>query len=157
MLYIVFRLDDDRYALPAQQVVEVLPLLRLKQWPQAARGVAGVCTWRGRPVPVIDLSALSLGRSAPRSLGTRLLLVHYPAGDGAPRTLGLIAEDATDTARVEPGEFVAAGLRSDGAPYLGPVAMRDDGLLQRVDVAQLLPPALRETLFSDAEAAWAAA
>ncbi|HSV72024.1 MAG TPA: chemotaxis protein CheW [Methylibium sp.] len=158
MLYIVFRLDDDRYALPAQQVVEVLPLLQLKRWPQAPRGVAGICTYRGRPVPVLDLSELCLGRSAPRCLSTRLLLLHYPQHDPDAPThwLGLIAEDATDTARVDAAEFVDAGLRSDGAPYLGPVAARADGLLQRLDIAALLPPALRETLFVEAEATWAA-
>jgi chemotaxis-related protein WspB len=156
MLFLAFRLDQDRYALPAQQVVEVLPLLQLKQWPKAAQGVAGVCSYRGQPVPVLDLSQLCLGRAAPRHLSTRLLLVRYPDAREPTRLLGLIAEDATDTVRLDPHDFVDAGVRTDGAPFLGPVAAHAGALLQRLDVAHLLPPALRETLFVDAEATWEA-
>jgi len=154
MLFLVFRLDNDRYALPAQEVVEVLPLVQLKQWPKAAEGIAGVCTYRGRPVPVLDLSELCLGRPAPRRLSTRLLVVRYPDAREPTRLLGLIAEDATDTVRIDPGDFVDAGVRTDGAPFLGPVVAEFGGLLQRVDVAVLLPPALRDTLFVEAEATW---
>lgn len=152
MLFLVFRLDNDRYALPAQQVVEVLPLLQLKQWPKAGCGVAGVCAYRGRPVPVLDLSALCLGRPAPPRLSTRLLLVRYPDHREPTRLLGLIAEDATDTVHIDPGTFVDAGVRTDGAPFLGPVVAHSGGLLQRLDVAAVLPPALRDTLFLEAEA-----
>lgn len=151
MLFLLFRLEGDRYALPAREVVEVLPRLRLKQWPQAAAGVAGVCRYRGRPLPVLDLSALCLGRAAAALLSTRLLVVHF-----AGHCLGLIAEDATDMASLEPGDFTAAGLRVDGTPFLGPVAAHQGGLVQRIEVAALLPPALRATLFADAEAAWEA-
>lgn len=153
MLFLVFRLDKDRYALPAQQVVEVLPLLQLKQWPKAAHGVAGICTYRGRPLPVLDLSELCLGRPAPRRLSTRLLVVRYPDAREPARLLGLIAEDATDTVCIDPGDFVDAGVRTDGAPFLGPVVAHGDGLLQRVNVAALLPAALRDALFVEAEAA----
>lgn len=153
MVFLVFRLDQDRYALPAQEVVEVLPLLQFKHWPMAAPGVAGVCTYRGRPVPVLDLSALCLGRPAPRRLSTRLLMVRYPDARGPARLLGLIAEDATDTVRLDPGDFAEAGVRSDGAPFLGPVAAHGGGVLQRVEVAALLPAALRDALFVEAEGA----
>lgn len=149
MLFLLFRLEQDRYALPAREVIEVLPLLRLKRWPQAAAGVAGVCSYRGRPLPVLDLSALCLGRAAAALLSTRLLVVDY-----AGRRLGLIAEAATDTASLEPAEFADAGLRADGVPFLGPVATDAGGMLQRIEIADLLPPALRATLFTDAEVAW---
>jgi len=157
MLFLVFRLGDDRYALPAQQVVEVVPLLQLKRWPKAAQGVAGVCTYRGRPVPVLDLSELILGRPAPPRLSTRLLLVRYPdsaqPGPAFSRLLALMAEQATNTVRLEPRDFVEAGLRKDDAPYLGPLATEAGGLLQRIEVEVLLPPALRDTLFAEAQAA----
>ena len=35
MLFLLFRLDQDRYAIEARQVAEVLPMLTVKQIPQA--------------------------------------------------------------------------------------------------------------------------
>ena len=49
MLFLLFRLGKDRYALPAREVVEVLPMLEVKQIPQAPLAVRGVFDFRGRP------------------------------------------------------------------------------------------------------------
>ena len=147
MLFILFQLGGDRYALDAAQVAEVLPLVQVKKIPQAPAGVAGVFTYRGAPVPVLDLSELALGRPARERLSTRLLLVHYADGTGGRRLLGLIAEKATETMRREPSDFVASGVKSDGAPYLGPVVNDVRGMIQWVDADKLLSAAVREALF----------
>ena len=147
MLFLLFQLGRDRYALDAAQVTEVLPLVRVKKIPHAPAGVAGVFTYRGTPVPVLDLSQLALGRPARSRLSTRVLLVPYPAADGARRLLGLIAENATETLRREPADFVASGVQADGAPYLGPVATDARGLIQWIEVDKLLPATVREALF----------
>lgn len=148
MLFLVFELEQDRYALDARQIVEVLPLVDVKHIPGAPPAVAGLFTYRGALVPVIDLSELTLGRPAARRLSTRLVLVHYPGPGGQTHLLGLIAERATRAARHDTSEFVASGVTTAGAAYLGPVATDAHGLLQRIDVATLLPPSLRELLFT---------
>ena len=147
MLFILFQLGRDHYALDAAQVAEVLPLVQVKKIPHAPAGVAGVFTYRGAPVPVLDLSQLALGRAARSRLSTRVLLVNYPDASGAKRLLGLIAENATETLRREPADFVASGVKADGAPYLGPVATDPRGLIQWIAVDKLLPETVREALF----------
>ena len=62
MLFVLCQIGVNRYALPASQVVEVLPLVRLMPLPQLAQGVAGVFNYRGQPVPVFDLSQFILGQ-----------------------------------------------------------------------------------------------
>ena len=64
-LFLLFRMEGDRYALDAREVVEVLPLLRLKRIPEAPEWVAGVFSHRGVLVPVLDLCAMAFGRAAP--------------------------------------------------------------------------------------------
>lgn len=147
MLFLLCELGQDRYALDVRQVAEVLPLVAIKQIPQAPHAVAGVVNYRGAPVPVIDLSELTLGQPAVRRLSTRIVLIHYPDADGVSHLLGLIAERATQTIRRAPAEFVASGLTSDGAPYLGPVSADSRGLLQWIDVRALLPSSVRDALF----------
>jgi chemotaxis-related protein WspB len=148
MLFLIFELGRDRYALDVRQIAEVLPLVAVKVVPRAPPAMNGLFNYRGQVVPVVDLSQLTLGRPSARRLSTRIVLVHYPDKDGRPHLLGLIAERATQTARHEPSAFAASGIRNDGASYLGPVVTDARGLLQWIDVRTLLPPSFRDLLFT---------
>lgn len=149
MLFLVFELGSDRYALDVRHIAAVLPLVGFKQLPQAPPAVSGLLTYRGTLVPVIDLSQLTLGRAAARRLSTRIVLVDYPDEAGRPHLLGLIAEKATQAVRYEASDFSASGVTHPGAAYLGPVANDAQGLLQRVEVRTLLPASLRDLLFKE--------
>ena len=148
MLFLLFQLGKERYALDAGQVSEVLPLLDVKEIPQAPLGVAGVFDFRGVAVPVIDLSLMAYGRPAPHRWSTRLIVAHYPDGGGEKRLLGLVVEKATEAVRFAPEDFVETGVTSERAPYLGPVATDARGMVQRIDVSKLLPASVREVLFA---------
>jgi chemotaxis-related protein WspB len=148
MLLLLFQLGQDRYALDTSRVAEVLPLVDITRIPQAPPGVAGLFNYRGVPVPVIDLSQLTIGRPAQSRLNTRIVLVHYPDGGGGTRLLGLIAEKVTETVRRDKADFVASGVTNDRAPYLGPVATDARGLMQWIDVESLLPASVRDVLFT---------
>jgi chemotaxis-related protein WspB len=147
MLFLLFQLGEERYALDAGQVAEVLPLVGIRPIPRAPPEVAGLFNYRGSPVPAIDLCQLTLGRAARRRLNTRIVLVHYRGDDGTVHLLGLIAEKATETLRREAADFTASGVKGTAAPYLGPVAKDTRGLVQRIEVNQLLPPSVRDLLF----------
>ena len=147
MLFLLFQLGSDRYALPAGEVAEVLPLVSLKAVPGTPPGVAGLMDYRGTAVPVIDLSALALGRPAARRVSTRVLMVKYPLPGGEMRLLGVIAERATETIARQPADFQPTGLAGDDTRYLGPVAHDPRGLIQRIEIGALLTPALRAALF----------
>ena len=147
-LFLLFRIGSERYALQATEVAEVLPRLPLKPIAHAPHWVAGVFAYRGVVVPVIDLCALAFGTAAQARTSTRLVLVHYRADErAAPKLLGLILEQATDTLRCNPADFQPYGLDNRQAPYLGPVREDAQGLLQWVRVADLLDDQVRALLF----------
>lgn len=147
-LFLVFRIGNERYALQAIEVAEVLPCLQLKPIPRAPSWVAGVFAWRGVVVPVVDLSALAFGQPARLRTSTRLVLVHYRQSPAQPaQLLGLILEQATDTLRCKPADFKPYGLDNREAPYLGPVREDGQGLLQWVRVDDLLDAQVRGLLF----------
>lgn len=148
-LYLLFSLDQDRYALNVHEVVEVLPLRRLKAFPQAPAWVAGGFEYRGTVVPVIDLLVRACGRSAAALASTRLVLVQYRP---AKRVLGLILEKATDTLRLPASGFADSALAPGEAQYLGATQDSAHGLLQRIEVAGLLPADVCALLFPDAGA-----
>ncbi|MBC2657657.1 purine-binding chemotaxis protein CheW [Pseudomonas sp. MSSRFD41] len=148
VLFLVFRIGDERYALRALDVVEVLPRLQLKPIAQSPAWVAGVFAYRGVVVPVVDLCQLTFGRPAQQRTSTRLVLVHYHGAAGQPaRVLGLLLEQANDTLRCDPARFQPYGLDNSQAPYLGPVLEDEQGLLQWVRVDDLLGAPVRDLLF----------
>jgi chemotaxis-related protein WspB len=149
MLFLLFQLGTDRYALDARQVIEALPLVALKQIPHAPPGVAGLFNYRGTPVPAIDLNELMAQRPAAPRFSTRLVLVRHAGADGRDHVLGLIAEQVKETVRRDAADFVDDGVTTASAPYLGPVATDAAGLLQWVQVDKLLPKSLQELLFQE--------
>src|SRR5690606_41754242 len=102
MLFLLFQLDNDRYALPATQVADVLPLVTLKRIPNAPAWVAGAFTYRQAPVRVIDLSMLALRRPAPPRLATRIVVVQHPQSGVGSDLLGRVVEKATQAIRCDP-------------------------------------------------------
>jgi chemotaxis-related protein WspB len=147
-LFLLFRIGDERYALEAVQIAEVLPRLPLKAIAHAPKWVAGVLAHRGDMIPVIDLAALAFGQIAKSRTSTRLVLVHYQVDAEQPaRLLGLIIEQATDMLRCAPDEFKDYGLDSPDASYLGPVREDASGLVQWICIQDLLNDQVRELLY----------
>lgn len=151
VLFLLFTLGEQRFALPARDIVEVLPLLPLKPIPQAPAWVGGVFAYRGQVVPVIDVCALTLGSPAVGRTSTRLVLVQH--GPAPARCLGLVLEHVSETLRCDPAEFKPYGLRNDQAPYLGPIREDERGLLQWITVGELLDDRARALLYAADNAA----
>jgi chemotaxis-related protein WspB len=134
MLFLVFQLGTDRYAIEATQVVEVLPLVNSKHIPHAPFGVVGVFDYHGAPVPLIDLAELTLGKPSRKWMSTRIVLVNYPQESGRARVLGFLAEHATETIRRHEEAFTDLGVAVAETPYLGPVITDAAGIIQRIEV-----------------------
>jgi chemotaxis-related protein WspB len=149
MLFLVFQLGKDRYAIESRQVIEVLPLVNLKQIPRAPAGVAGMFDYHGTAVPLIDLTELALGKPSRKWMSTRIILVRYDGHSGETHPLGLMAEQATETLRRNEADFTDAGLAVSDTPYLGNVTTDAGGLVQRIEIQNLLSEDLRDRLFRE--------
>lgn len=151
MLFVLFQLGNDRYALEARRIVEVVPLLALKQFPQSPKGVAGLFIFRGQPVPAVDLCELLFGRPAQARLSTRIIVIDYDVEGGRPRLLGLIAERATAMMKRDAKEFKDLGVNLTSASCLGPVLMDERGVVQLLHPQKLLGESVRQLLFASAD------
>jgi chemotaxis-related protein WspB len=147
MLFLVVQLGKDRYAIEAHQVIEVLHLVNVKQIPHAPAGVAGVFDYHGASVPLIDLAELAVGKPSRQWMSTRIILVKYGGEPGETHVLGLLAEQATQTLRRNDADFNDAGLAVSDTPYLGNVTTDAEGIVQRIEIQNLLPEGVRNQLF----------
>ena len=147
MLYLLFHVKDESYAVDVREVIEVIPKVKLRSIPKAPGYVAGLLNYRGESVPVLDLCMLLHDRKCAAVFGSRIVLVKYPDARGAERILGLLAEQVTDTLQCEAKEFRPSTLVHTSAPYLREVTTHRDQLVQRVDVSALLPAEVQLLLF----------
>jgi chemotaxis-related protein WspB len=154
-LYLVIRLGTDRYAIDADCVVEVLPLVRLKSIPAAPNGVVGMMSFRGSAIPVMDLNVIAFGAPTPVRLMSRIVIVRYREHDigGDSALFGLLIPEVLQTAHFDASAFERVGLANARAPYLGPVLTTPDGMLQQLLIAPLLSEELRVAVTSRGVAA----
>ena len=151
MLTLLFTLGDQRYGIPSDSLLEIIPVVKLRKIPHVPAHVAGLLNYRGTVVPVIDLCQLTDKRPCRRLLSTRIIVSKHRRDD-VERPLGLMAERVTETIRLEEEELDDPGLRLDEAPFLGKVSVPSEALsLQLVEIDRLLPDDLQERLFAAGE------
>ena len=153
MLLLIFQAGGQTYGLDARNVIRVAPYPVCTPLPHAPAYVAGLATWRGRTIPVIDLSALTDGTAARPWLSTRLVVIDYAMPDGRSHALGLVAEKAVETVVREETRFEPPKVTIPDAPYLDGTTEYHGRLIQRLAVEELIPASVRELLFPEPEGA----
>ncbi|MFM7519060.1 MAG: chemotaxis protein CheW [Planctomycetota bacterium] len=154
MQLITFTIDGQSFAIESRYVIEVLPLVPHRQVPLLPDYVAGMFTYRGHLIPVVDLGVRLRGRPATRRLSTRIIVVHFTAiaGDHAPGRavrVGLVAENVIATCHAEEADASYPALRLDNAPFLGGILRLGQATVHLLDVERLLPPEIVSGLFPD--------
>jgi chemotaxis-related protein WspB len=150
MLFLLCRLGRERYALSTKDVVEVLPVVEWKTIPYSTNGILGVFNYHDQIVPLLDLSEFVAGQPSQLLMSTRIILMSllFPSENEAePRLLGLVAEEVTRTLQASLSDFKESGIEIEEASYLGPVLSDSEGIIQFVEVQNLLPDRVREQLF----------
>jgi purine-binding chemotaxis protein CheW len=120
-----FRLGRQPFAIPCEQVVEVLPMLPIRQLVGAPAAILGVATVRGGLLPLLD-PRVRLGLPAWEPTPH----AHIISADAAQRKLGLVVDSADDVFQARLEDVCRPGDLEPRVPY-------SIGILQR-GAAQLL-------------------
>ena len=147
MKLLIFAIGNDRYGLRTDSIIRVLPMLALSRLAHAPDYVAGLMNYRSAQVPVIDLQMLICGIPCEARFDTRIIVVDYAGSDGAHHLLGLMAEQVDGIRGSDERTLVDAGVARAAAPYLGKITVDGAGIVQLIEVDQLLPEAVRAILF----------
>lgn len=95
---VVFTLGAEQYALPIQQVHEIIRYAQPRSVASNVDWVRGVISLRGRIVPVYDLAA-RLGVSSELSEQTKIVIVESDS-----ETAGVIVDDVEEVLTIEDGQ-----------------------------------------------------
>lgn len=147
MLMLLFRVGNQHYALDTAPVLEIVPMVILRKLSHAPDYMAGVFSFQGKIIPVLDLSYRIQGLPSRISLSTRIILLELSHLKCRKYLLGLIAEHVTETLEQSPSDIVESGYQSSDAPYLGKMIINQENLIQCIEVNNLLSPQERDNLF----------
>jgi len=149
MLLIVFHIGDNRFGLDVDQVIEVAPIVLLKKAAHTPGYVAGLFNYRSTVVPVIDLTMLITGKQSQPLMSTRIVLVDYTGADNAHHVLGIMVERVMETTNYRDEDFQPPGFEDGNTQYLGDIIIDEYGMMQRINVDNILPESLQELLFKE--------
>jgi chemotaxis-related protein WspB len=132
------------YAIDSERVVEVIPRVMHRPVSGAPPHRPGVFNFRGRVVPVLDVSQLIAGEACAAHLSSRIIMVRLRETVAGPELLGLLAERVTDTLLKPLSSFQPAQGATQVRPFLGGVALDERGLIQLLEIEPLAREALAE-------------
>lgn len=113
MRALTIRLQDERFAVEAESVREILDLVPITKVPNASPFVNGLINVRGRVVPLADLRVMfDMDRPEP-DVDTRIVVIEINL-DGEPTVVGILADkvhDVTDIEATDIQEAPRVGMR----------------------------------------------
>jgi purine-binding chemotaxis protein CheW len=136
---LVFTLDDVRFGVRTEDVVEIFRAVWITPLPGAPQVVEGVIDVRGRLVPVLDLRRRFGLPARPLLPDDHMVLVR-----AAGRSRALRVDRATDIAAVLQADIVPAGHLE--IAHLTGVVRRADGLILLADLAAFLSESEAQSL-----------
>jgi chemotaxis-related protein WspB len=135
VLALCLSIRDELYAIPARNVVEVVPQVLLRSLPGAPGYVAGLLAYRGALLPVVDLSRRLIDVASRNMLSTRIVVVSRASG-AEPVRYGLLTERVADIRRLPD---VSDTHGHAGAAFLAGSVLDKGIAVQLLNVDALLP------------------
>lgn len=134
-LFVVFRVGDAQYALPAEHVLQLESFGGVTAVPGTLAHVAGIVQVRGRIVPVLDLRLrFGLPPTEP-ALDTRIIVVEFQS-----RTVALRVDSSREVIRLAPDQFQStpALVSEQSSGFVLGIARVGDRILMLLDLAKVL-------------------
>ena len=132
-LYVVFRVGDVDYALPAHQVLQMESFTGATAVPGARSFVIGIIQLRGRVVPVVDLRLRFGLPAALATLDSRVVVVESEG-----RAVALLADVAREVVRVAEDEAKAPPHLVDDGGFVNAVIQRPGRTFLVLDLEKVI-------------------
>jgi|SRR5579859_1740605 len=132
--FLVFRLDDRRYALRLTQVHQVVRSVDYTPIPSAPEIVLGIIDFRGEILPLLKTGNRFGHADRPVRLEDQFIIART-----ARRTVALLVDEVNEVVALPSERIIAAtGVIRDSVPKIQGVAQFDDGLILIHDLETFL-------------------
>lgn len=135
--YVIFRLGDEEYGLPIEQVSSIIRYEPATPVPRAPASVDGVINLRGRVIPVVNLKRKLLDQPFEPTGISRIVVAEGEAG-----MVGLVVDAANEVATITLDEVrptPETALSAETMEAFEGVASHGDGLVILLNLDRALP------------------
>jgi purine-binding chemotaxis protein CheW len=134
-LYVLFRVGDSEYVLPAAEVIQMESYDGATRVPGTAPYVVGLVQMRGRVVPVIDLRQRFGLPAAEPTLDSRVVVV-----ERAGRVVGLLVDSGREVIHLDEAalEEPPEVLNAHGDGFVRAVGRSGDRLVMLIDFQRVV-------------------
>jgi chemotaxis-related protein WspB len=147
MRAVIWTACQRRYAVETRHIEEVVPVVETRAMDHVDAWVRGLMNYRGRLVPLLDVSALLGAAPVEARRFSRILIVRADPAEETTR-FGLLVERMVGIDELQCGdESSHPGFATAETEYLGPVALLGGESVQIVEPQKMLLPEHREVLF----------
>jgi purine-binding chemotaxis protein CheW len=130
---VVFKLDEQQYALPLATVERVVRVVEVTPLPKAPDIVLGVINLQGKIIPVMSMRTRFALPEAETSLSDQIIVA-----DTATRTVGLLVSSVSGIIERTVEEVTVTEKIVPGAQYVEGITKTEDGILFIHDVDRFL-------------------
>jgi len=130
---VVFQLNDQQYALPIEEIQEIIRMTDITRVPNTKPYVEGIINLRGSIVPVLNLNRRMELPVTGYNEATRIIVVEK---DG--QKVGLIVDNVLEVGRCRDSEMEPPTVAGDGVDFLRGVVKKGEQLWLLLNLERIL-------------------
>lgn len=130
---VVFRLDDNRFALHLSAVARVIRIVEAVPLPKAPDIVTGVINIQGKIVPVVNIRKRFRIKERAIDINDHMIIAGTPK-----REVGIIVDEVLCVIECPEDRIVMSGDGLSGMEYVEGVAKLEDGMVLIHDIEKFL-------------------
>jgi purine-binding chemotaxis protein CheW len=130
---VVFRLGNQRYALPIEAVQEIQQLVAMSDVPESVQGVIGMVNLRGEVIPAVDLRLMLGMKAEPYELQTPMVIARLSGS-----LVALVVDEVDDVLQIPAGGLQEPDELLELAERLLGVCQLEGGLVFLLDPDRLV-------------------
>ena len=132
--YVVFRIDQQRYALPLDHVTRAVRMVAVTPIPDAPNSMLGIIAMAGQMLPVIDLRQLFGQAGNHPELQDVLLIVQIQD-----QTVAVIVDEVLNILELSSKQIQSPPATVAQSRFLSAAVQQEDTLILVLDASRLLP------------------
>jgi purine-binding chemotaxis protein CheW len=132
--YVIFRIDQQRYALPLDHVSRAVRMVAVTPIPDAPHSMLGIIAMAGQMLPVIDLRRLFGQAGIKPELQDVLLIVEIQG-----QTVAVIVDEVLNILEFSSKQIQSPPAAVKQSRFLSAAVQQEDTLILVLDASRLLP------------------
>ncbi len=136
MLLLTFFADQERYAINATEIEEIIPKLPTEKADLDIPFLLGNFNRHNVPIPLIDFALLIKKRATVRAYTSRTIILKNPQPNSQISLVGILGERVCEMVQCDPSQ-VQQITKTESAPFLTKTLYDDEGMVTIVDVPLL--------------------